>query len=171
SRCSATRPTPSTTTWPRAAASESTAGSTGHRGKPRTAASARRWRSSRNRCSSSTVAEKAAAAVTASASSSRPLQRPATRTSARPLQTTTCRSDGATRRRREERQGPTAGGQASRPVLRSDSPEVVLLLQGQGRRDRLQEREPVAPVHLGAGQDPLPAHHRRVLAAPAAGRR
>ena len=133
-------------------------------------ASARRWRSSPSPCSSSTVAETlGAAAVTASASSSRPQQPPATRTSRPPLrQTTTFRSDAAARRRREARQGPAAGPQAPGPVVRPDPPEVVLLLQGQGRRDRLQEREPATPVHLGTGQDPLAAYQRRLPAASAA---
>ena len=110
-----------------------------------------------------------AAAVTASASSSRPQQPPATRTSRPPLrQTTTFRSDAAARRRREARQGPAAGPQAPGPVVRPDPPEVVLLLQGQGRRDRLQEREPATPVHLGTGQDPLAAYQRSLPAASAA---
>src|SRR5581483_3759843 len=48
--------------------------------------------------------------------------------------------------------------------------QVVLLLQDEGRRGRLQERRRASPLHLGARQDPLPPDHRRVPAPPAAGR-
>src|SRR2546426_36667 len=65
--------------------------------------------------------------------------------------------------------GRPAGAQASRTVLRPDPAEVLLLLQGQGRRDRLQERQPAAPVHLRAGQDPIPPDHGSVPPAPASG--
>ena len=45
---------------------------------------------------------------------------------------------------------------------RTDPQAELLLLQGQGRRGRLQERQPAAAVHLREGEDPLQADHRRV---------
>ena len=62
----------------------------------------------------------------------------------------------------------------SRPKRRSPDrgrpPQVVLLLQVEGRRDRLQERQRAPPLRLGAGQDPRPPDQRRVPPAPAPGR-
>ena len=47
--------------------------------------------------------------------------------------------------------------------------QVLLLLQGQGRGDRLQELQPAPAVRLGEGQDPLAPDHRRLPPAPAPG--
>jgi len=116
-----------------------------------------------------TAAAAAVMRATASGSSSRPRQLPATKTSPPPRQTTTSRSDAATRRRRQ-RPRPAAGPQASGPVLGPDPTQVLLLLQGQGRRDRLQERQPAAQVHLGARKDPVTPDLRGLPAAPASGR-
>ena len=63
---------------------------------------------------------------------------------------------------------PTA--QAARPRRRRRAAQELPLLQGQGRRGGLQERQPAAALHLGEGQDPQPPHHRRVPPPPAAGR-
>ena len=132
--------------------------------------SARRWRSSPTPCSSSAAVKAAgAAAVAASASSSRPARPPATRTSAPHRRTTTFPSDAAARRRQKTRTGSpdaSARAQSSGPIRRKS----LLLLQGQGRRDRLQEREPAPPLYLGDGEDPFAPYQRRVPAAPAASR-
>ena len=63
-------------------------------------------------------------------------------------------------RRRRKRPAP-AGARTA---------QELLLLQGQGRRGRLQELQPAAPVRLREGQDPLAADHRRLPPPPAAGR-
>src|SRR6185369_3486689 len=51
------------------------------------------------------------------------------------------------------------------------SPQELPLLQGQGGRRGLQERQPAPPLCLGKGQDPQPPHHRRLPPPPAPGRR
>ena len=48
--------------------------------------------------------------------------------------------------------------------------EVVLLLQVEGRRDRLQEHRRASPLHLREGQDPLAPDQRRLPPPPAPGR-
>ena len=53
---------------------------------------------------------------------------------------------------------------------RTDPAQVLLLLQGQGRGDRLQELQPAAPLRVGEGQDPLAADLRRLSEASAPGR-
>ena len=60
--------------------------------------------------------------------------------------------------------------EAHRPDRRRP-PQVVLLLQVEGRRGRLQERQRAPALRLGEGQDPLPPHQRGVPAPPAPGRR
>ena len=56
------------------------------------------------------------------------------------------------------------------PPLTGGPAEVVLLLQVEGRRDRLQERRRASPLHLREGEDPLAADQRRVPPPPAPGR-
>jgi RHH-type proline utilization regulon transcriptional repressor/proline dehydrogenase/delta 1-pyrroline-5-carboxylate dehydrogenase len=54
---------------------------------------------------------------------------------------------------------------------RRRTPEVVLLLQVEGRRGRLQERQRAAALRVREGQDPEPPHQRRLPPAPAPGGR
>ncbi len=160
----ATRARAAPSTWPRAGPSASTAVSTGASGRPRTAPSDRRSRSSPTASSSSAVA---ATPRLLSRSSCPPPRRRRARPTSRPQQTTTSPSDGAGERRRTT---AAADAQAHRPARGAGPEAQLLLLQGEDRGDRLQEREPAAPLHLGAGQDPLSAHHRRLPQAPASGR-
>src|SRR5438445_13471150 len=46
----------------------------------------------------------------------------------------------------------------------------MLLLQGEDRRDRLQEHWPSTPLRLGHRQDPWPWQHRHLPETPEAGR-
>src|SRR5205823_8601652 len=69
--------------------------------------------------------------------------------------TTAARSDGA---------GAGSTAEARRRHHRGQASQL-LLLQGEGRRDRLQEHQPAPPLHLREGEDPQPADHRRVPAA------
>src|SRR5262249_40579939 len=64
--------------------------------------------------------------------------------------------------RRTQQEAPAAahGGPA----------EVVLLLQEQGRRDRLQERRRASPLYLREGEDPVAPDQRRLAAPPTPGR-
>src|SRR5439155_4072409 len=116
--------------------------------------------------SRSSAAAVRAAARAGSASSSPRRRPPATKTSAARPPTTTFPSDAAARRR--TRPGPAAGAKAPRRS-RPHPQARLLLLQGEGRRDRLQEREPATPVHLGERQDPVAPDHGRVPPASAAG--
>ena len=104
----------------------------------------------------------AAAAATSSCRRARPRRRP---TSRRP-QTTTSPS----RSRRATRENTAAAEASAGRCGGGGQAPQLLLLQGQDRRDRLQERQPAAPVHLREGEDPQPPHHGRVQAAPGAGR-
>ena len=65
--------------------------------------------------------------------------------------------------RRTQQEAPAAADRRT--------PQVVLLLQEQGRRDRLQEHRRAAPLHLREGEDPLAADQRRLPPPPAPGRR
>ena len=60
--------------------------------------------------------------------------------------------------------------QAAQLQLRPRAAQELPLLQGQGHRGGLQERQPASALHLGEGQDPQPPHHGRVPPPPAAGR-
>src|SRR6187401_286348 len=63
---------------------------------------------------------------------------------------------------------PTA--QAAGPRGDRGPAQELPLLQGQGCRGGLQERQPAAALRLREGQDPQPPHYRRVPPAPASGR-
>ena len=81
------------------------------------------------------------------------------RRSQRPRPTTTFRS------RRHAWHSRKPSRHASAPARRSPrTAQELPLLQGQGRRGRLQEPEPAPALHLGEGEDPQPPHHRRVAA-------
>ena len=90
-----------------------------------------------------------------------------TQTSAARRPTTTFRSDVG---------GHVAGkNNDGRSRKRTAAPDrgpaqVVLLLQVEGRRDRLQEHRRASPLHLREGQDPLAPDQRRLPPPPAPGR-
>ena len=86
-------------------------------------------------------------------------------TSPRPRPTTTSRS-----RRPRDMAAEDATAQAAGLQRRPGAPQELPLLQGQGARGGLQERQPAPALHLGEGQDPQPPHHRRVPPPPAPGR-
>src|SRR5919197_1807714 len=157
----ATRARAARSTCRKAAPWGSTAGSTGASGRRRTAPSARPWRSSPTASSSSAAGLRARAP---SRSSCRAARLPRAPTLAR-LPTTTSRSDGPARPER----GTTA--QARPGSRRADPKAQLLLLPREDRRGRLQERAPAAAVRLREREDPFAAHHRRVPAPPAPGRR
>ena len=149
----------------------STAASSGASGRRRTARSARPSRSSPTPCSSSAAAATATAAAAAAATSS-------CRQARRAAPTPTSRAPTTTSRSKESllaapKNNPThrsrAGAEAHRPS-RAGPPQVLLLLQVEGRRGRLQERQRASPLRVGEGQDPQPPHQRRVPAPPAPGR-
>ena len=73
---------------------------------------------------------------------------------------------GRRRRRRHPVLGRSDGTETDRSTRKRPAPagaaraaQELLLLQGQGRRDRLQEHQPAPPLHLREGQDPQPPHH------------
>ncbi len=119
-----------------------TAASTGVSGRPRTGRSARRSRSSPTRCSSS--AARVTAATASGSTSPQPRPPPATRTSHQH------------RRRRHSVLMPPRGGERDRDRQPRKRPGAATApsgaspasLQGQGRRDRLQERQPAASLRL-----------------------
>ena len=67
------------------------------------------------------------------------------------------------------RKRDAAPAEAPRRACGPDAAEELLLLPREDRRDRLQEREPAAAVHLREGEDPLAPDHGRVPPAPAPG--
>ena len=130
----------------------------------RTAASDRRWKSSRTRFSFLTAAKT-------------PRRRRA------PVRA--CRRDGRRRhgrgrnRRRhplldgaQQRQRPEgATGRAPAPAGNGTRPAAsLLLLQGEDRGGGLEELQPAPPLRLREGEDPLAPDHRHVPPPPAAGR-
>ena len=95
----------------------------------------------------------------------------ATPISARPPTTTSRSRKDRMAQRTDRKTDKDRQGGRKRAQTGPDQAQVLLLLQGQGRGDRLQERQPAPPVHLREGQDPQPPHHRRLPAPPAPGRR
>ena len=98
--------------------------------------------------------------------SSCPAERPRRAPTSRARPTTTSPSRSAHVAPKEE----NTDTEASRRPRRGDQAPELLLLQGQGQGDRLQERQPAPPLHLGEGQDPQPPHQRCVPAPSGAGR-
>ena len=99
-------------------------------------------------------------AAAATSPPTRPRRPPAT--FPRPRPTTTSRS----RRPRDGCEDATP--QAAGPRDDRGSPQELPLLQGQGGRGGLQERQPAPALRLGEGQDPQPPHHRAPAAATSA---
>src|SRR5204863_6790092 len=94
-------------------------------------------------------------------------RRAPTRTS--PAPTTTSRSKERAFARTEVR--PQLTGPQARGADGARSAEEVLLLQVEGRRGRLQERQRAPAVRVGEGKDPQPSDQRRLPAPPAPGGR
>ena len=159
-------------TWPsrspRAAASSSPAASSSAPGRPRTATSARRSRSSPTRSaracagpplrssatSAATASTAAAAVAAAAAAAARPAPRPE-------------RGPGRVRHGRGAvlmaKAAPKRG--KNKDNARRSKKKISILDPGEGRVRRLQGRQPAPPVHVRPGQDPRPSRHRQRLPA------
>src|SRR5581483_5457548 len=105
--------------------------------------------------------------IPATSSSRRAQRAPPTPTSA--AATTTSRSNGAVGGASGRKVIGRTEQEAPRPA-HGRPPQVLLLLQDEGRRDRLQERRRAPALHLRARQDPFPPHQRGVPPPPASGR-